>query len=106
MGYVTLTFFLFGAHVVRAGARSEPVDELPRRGLHPAGGPAAKQRGIASLGALLDRSERMLILLDKEYFTRLWCIFELAAFAKRAGMHRLEIVQLHSASHGSGRSSC
>ena len=36
-------------------------------------------------------------LLDKEYFTRLWCVFELAAFAKRAGMHRVEIVQLHAA---------
>ena len=30
-------------------------------------------------------------------FTRLWCVFEIAAFAKRAGMHRVQIVQLHSA---------
>ena len=97
VGYVTLTFFLFGAHVVRQALGAKPVECFLDVACIPQADPAAKQRGIASLGALLDRSERMLILLDKEYFTRLWCIFELAAFAKRAGMHRLEIVQLHSA---------
>ena len=51
-----------------------------------------KARGIASLGALLDRSETMLVLLDETYFTRLWCTFEIACFAKRAGAHRLKII--------------
>ena len=94
VGYVTLVFFLFGAHVVRQALGGKPVECFLDVACIPQADPAAKQRGIASLGALLDRSERMLILLDKEYFTRLWCVFELAAFAKRAGMHRLEIVQL------------
>ena len=97
VGYVTLIFFLFGAHVVRQALGGKPVECFLDVACIPQADPAAKQRGIASLGALLDRSERMLILLDKEYFTRLWCVFEVAAFAKRAGMHRLEIVQLHSA---------
>ena len=36
--------------------------------------PIKKARGIESLGALLDRSERMLVLLDENYFKRLWCV--------------------------------
>ena len=32
-----------------------------------------KASGIASLGAILDRSERMLVLCDGNYFSRLWC---------------------------------
>jgi len=33
---------------------------------------AAKADGIAALGAVLDRSERMLVLCDRHYFSRLW----------------------------------
>ena len=36
-----------------------------------------KARGIESLGALLDRSETMIVLMDETYFTRLWCAFEI-----------------------------
>lgn len=55
---------------------------------------AKKARGIESLGALLDRSETMIVLLDESYFTRLWCAFEVACFAKRAGAHRLKIIPM------------
>lgn len=54
-----------------------------------------KASGIASLGAVLDRSERMLVLCDGNYFSRLWCLFELSAFAKRAGVARIDFVPLH-----------
>lgn len=56
---------------------------------------AQKQAGISSLGAILDRSERMLVLCDGEYFSRLWCLFELSAFSKRAGASRIDFVPLH-----------
>ena len=55
-----------------------------------------KASGIASLGAILDRSERMLVLCDGNYFSRLWCLFEISAFAKRAGSSRLDLVPLHA----------
>ena len=54
-----------------------------------------KATGIASLGAILDRSERMLVMCDGNYFSRLWCLFELSAFAKRAGVTRIDFVPLH-----------
>merc|ERR1712118_186832 len=37
----------------------------------------------------------MLVLLDEEYFSRLWCVFEFAAFVHRAGLKRVEILPLH-----------
>ena len=54
-----------------------------------------KASGISSLGAILDRSERMLVLCDGHYFSRLWCLFELSAFSKRAGSGRIDFVPLH-----------
>ena len=57
--------------------------------------PQAKASGIASLGALLDRSEQMLVLMDERYWSRMWCAFEIAAFAKRAGMDRMRVVPIH-----------
>ena len=56
-----------------------------------------KAAGIASLGALLDRSDRMVVLFDEHYMTRMWCVFELAAFAKRGSLDRMDIVPLHIA---------
>ena len=58
---------------------------------------AAKADGIAALGAVLDRSQRMLVLCDAQYFSRLWCTFELAAYTKRAGASRIDLLPLHEA---------
>jgi hypothetical protein len=55
---------------------------------------AAKAVGIQSIGAILDRSQRMLALVSADYFDRLWCTFELAAYHKRAGRSRLDLVPL------------
>ena len=53
-------------------------------------------KGALSLRAYVDRSDRMLVLLDESYFTRLWCVFELAAFVKTCGgLHRTDFVVLH-----------
>lgn len=41
---------------------------------------AAKRRGIESIGGFITASRVMLILWCPEYFERLWCRFELAAF--------------------------
>ena len=54
----------------------------------------AKAVGIASIGAILDRSQRMLALISGDYFNRLWCTFELAAYHRRAGRSRLDLVPL------------
>jgi hypothetical protein len=56
----------------------------------------AKELGIASIGAILDRSQRMLALVSADYFQRLWCVFELAAYHRRAGRRRLDLVALHA----------
>ena len=43
-----------------------------------------KKQGIRSIGLFLRRSDQMFILWSPEYFTRLWCCFEVAAFEKGA----------------------
>jgi hypothetical protein len=40
-----------------------------------------KAAGVQQLGAFLRNSEYLLVLWQPEYFTRLWCIYELAAFS-------------------------
>ena len=44
-----------------------------------------KKQGILSLGGFLRRSGSMLVLWDATYPTRLWTVFELAAFLKSHG---------------------
>jgi hypothetical protein len=39
-----------------------------------------KKAGIQQLGAFLRYSKRMVVLWEPKYFTRLWCVYELAAF--------------------------
>ncbi|CAE8628471.1 unnamed protein product [Polarella glacialis] len=43
-----------------------------------------KQAGIDSIGASLRNSDSMLVLWGPEYFTRLWCCFELAVFMEKS----------------------
>lgn len=43
--------------------------------------PERKQQGVACIGAFLYCSQKMVVLWDPSYATRLWCIFEMAAFA-------------------------
>ncbi|CAE8600670.1 unnamed protein product [Polarella glacialis] len=43
-----------------------------------------KQVGIDSIGAYLRNSDSMLVLWGPEYFTRLWCCFELAVFMEKS----------------------
>ena len=91
LGYAVLLCGLFGAHRVRQALGGKPVECFLDVACIPQADPASRARGITCLGAILDRSEKMVVLLDEEYFTRLWCVFELAAFAKRAGMHRVHL---------------
>jgi hypothetical protein len=56
---------------------------------------AGKAQGIARLGAVLARSEYMILLVDEFYWTRLWCIFEVAAFCRHAERSRLVVLPLH-----------
>lgn len=50
-----------------------------------------KQEGIRSLGLFLRRSEKMFILWSPEYFSRLWCCFEVAAFDKAAQEEKRDV---------------
>eukprot|EP00933_Yihiella_yeosuensis_P060405 TRINITY_DN6311_c0_g1_i1.p1 TRINITY_DN6311_c0_g1~~TRINITY_DN6311_c0_g1_i1.p1 ORF type:complete len:795 (+),score=105.05 TRINITY_DN6311_c0_g1_i1:82-2466(+) len=43
--------------------------------------PKRKKDGVESIGAFLLHSDTMLVLWDPSYATRLWCVFEMAAFA-------------------------
>jgi len=42
----------------------------------------SKAEGVLNVGAFLKHSKSMLVLWDSSYVTRLWCVFELAAFLK------------------------
>jgi len=39
-----------------------------------------QHEGIAGLGQLVLRSKRLVVFWDQSYFTRLWCVYELAMF--------------------------
>merc|ERR1712232_854793 len=39
-----------------------------------------KMEAVRCMGAMVKNSERMIVLLDETYASRLWCVFELAAF--------------------------
>jgi len=56
--------------------------------------PDRKARGIASLGGYLRHSQRMLVFWSPDYFTRLWCNYELACFVSLAGFKRIDFVPL------------
>lgn len=45
--------------------------------------PVEKQRDIDNIAAYLRNSDRLLVLWDPGYFTRLWCCFEFAVFLHR-----------------------
>lgn len=46
--------------------------------------PLKKQEGIRSLGWVLRHSRALIVLWTPQYFSRLWCVFEIAAFRKMA----------------------
>eukprot|EP00440_Ansanella_granifera_P058589 gb/GFBE01063500.1/.p1 GENE.gb/GFBE01063500.1/~~gb/GFBE01063500.1/.p1 ORF type:complete len:450 (+),score=59.79 gb/GFBE01063500.1/:1-1350(+) len=54
-----------------------------------------KMEGIVNIGAFLKRSASMLVLWDPTYVSRLWCVFEIAAFlqSNRDQKHKPLIVR-------------
>ncbi|CAE7445703.1 unnamed protein product [Symbiodinium sp. CCMP2592] len=44
-----------------------------------------KTEGLVSMGAILKRSKSLLVLWDSSYTSRLWCMFEMAAFLHSKG---------------------
>ncbi|CAE8583901.1 unnamed protein product [Polarella glacialis] len=55
-----------------------------------------KQVGIDSIGAYLRNSDSMLVLWSPEYFTRLWCCFELAVFLEKSTNTKLNYLLQNS----------
>ncbi|KAF4671789.1 hypothetical protein FOL47_001225 [Perkinsus chesapeaki] len=45
----------------------------------------AKREGLKNMEAYLSRSDTLLILWTPEYFSRLWCVFELASYLRSHG---------------------
>ena len=52
-----------------------------------------KVAGILSLGGILKHSKRLLVLLDPTYPTRLWTMFEIAAFLKSHNSSRELVIR-------------
>ena len=52
------------------------------------------EAGIRSLGGILEKSDRMLLLWDHTYLTRLWCTYELAVLVKMAQAHPDNVVKI------------
>jgi len=50
--------------------------------------PQRKLQGVQMLGVFINKSKSVLTLLDPSYFTRLWCILEVAAFSHTHGVGR------------------
>ncbi|CAE7578636.1 unnamed protein product [Symbiodinium sp. CCMP2592] len=48
--------------------------------------PVLKAEGLISMGAFLKNSESFLVLWDTTYISRLWCMFEMAAFLHNMGL--------------------
>lgn len=83
------TVFLWGSRMKDQFSKTFP--DLPRNELKTAfldklcihqTEPIQKQKGINAIGAFLIRSDRVTILWDATYFTRLWCVFEVAIFGR------------------------
>ncbi|CAE7202507.1 unnamed protein product [Symbiodinium sp. CCMP2592] len=47
---------------------------------------ASKVEGMLSIGAFLKNSQSLLVLWDETYVSRLWCVFEMAAFLHSKGL--------------------
>lgn len=56
-----------------------------------------KQRGIDALGVFIRNADEMFVLWSPEYFTRLWCCFELAIFLE-ASIRNKAVQKIHSTS--------
>eukprot|EP00927_Polykrikos_kofoidii_P067359 TRINITY_DN6285_c0_g1_i3.p1 TRINITY_DN6285_c0_g1~~TRINITY_DN6285_c0_g1_i3.p1 ORF type:complete len:638 (+),score=69.67 TRINITY_DN6285_c0_g1_i3:55-1914(+) len=60
-----------------------------------------KLDGVLGLGAFLKASNSLLVLLDSTYMTRLWCVFELAAFSKLRERHSDKVLRFAPLPFGS-----
>eukprot|EP00929_Paragymnodinium_shiwhaense_P051529 TRINITY_DN25918_c0_g1_i1.p1 TRINITY_DN25918_c0_g1~~TRINITY_DN25918_c0_g1_i1.p1 ORF type:complete len:412 (+),score=48.25 TRINITY_DN25918_c0_g1_i1:109-1344(+) len=76
---IWLLVLLFGQSLWRAAVGSRYVF-LDKLCIHQTD-PAKKAQGILGLAGFLRASERLVVLWSPRYFTRLWCAYELAAWA-------------------------
>ena len=50
-----------------------------------------KMMGLLNVGAVLKKSDSLLVCLDDTYITRLWCVLEMGAFLKSNGQEGINI---------------
>ena len=60
---------------------------------------ALRQKGIDSIGLYLYNSRTMLVLWSPEYFSRLWCCFEMGVFLDARPQNALEFLPLFEAAY-------
>ena len=57
---------------------------------------AKKLAGIKGIAAFLHNSERMIVLFSKDYFSRLWCSYEIAVFLHLKGTKQVDLMSLET----------
>lgn len=53
-----------------------------------------KRAGILTIGHVLENTKRMVLLWDTQYFERLWCTYEVAAFSSRSPFEKIRLMPL------------
>lgn len=58
---------------------------------------ALKEQGIRGLGSFLEKSQNLTILWSSRYFSRLWCLYEVASYLKdeRSEHKNIQILPVH-----------
>eukprot|EP00930_Biecheleria_cincta_P089001 TRINITY_DN78258_c0_g1_i1.p1 TRINITY_DN78258_c0_g1~~TRINITY_DN78258_c0_g1_i1.p1 ORF type:complete len:579 (+),score=55.19 TRINITY_DN78258_c0_g1_i1:132-1868(+) len=89
-GFTLLTWHLFGRKLAGC-TRSVFLDKVC---IHQSD-ETRKEQGIKAIGAILERTNVMLVAWDPSYFSRLWCVYELSAFkfARRDGRITIRSMQ-------------
>lgn len=53
-----------------------------------------KRAGILAIGRVLEQTKKMVLLWDTQYFTRLWCTYEVAAFSSASSYKNVQLLPL------------
>eukprot|EP00435_Cladocopium_sp_Y103_P073434 s40_g43.t1 len=84
--FVTLGFW----QKLRSLWRKQPLDRLCIA-QHDV---ALKEQGIRGLGSFLQKSQNLTILWSGRYFSRLWCLYELASYLKNERLQEKRHIQI------------
>jgi len=97
-GLLTFTFvFLFWQRIRKALAQKSIFVFMDKLCIHQTDA-ELKTKGILGLAGFIKISDRLVILWSPRYFTRLWCIYEIASWVKqRKPLRNIQILPLAEA---------